>query len=89
MWVVIQAKFKTQLVGVTTYNFTMKEDNTTGSFCLCHLLHILSMIIKSGAIYTSVQLYTTIICTDGMAVYIWPYILLAVAFAIDCWLYVC
>ena len=44
--------------------FTLKEDNSTGNFYLCCLLHVLSMIIKSRAICTGA--YYIIMCTDGV-----------------------
>ena len=59
--------------------FALKEDNITANFCLCHLSCVLSMIIKFLAIFTSVHLYTIIICTGGMAVHMCPCILLAIA----------
>ena len=37
----------------TVMLLTPKEDNTTGSFYLCHLLYVHSVIIKSGATSTS------------------------------------
>ena len=55
---------------------TLKEDIITGSFCVCCLLCVLSIIIKSGMIYTSLHLCTIIICTNGMAVYMYPCTLL-------------
>ena len=55
----------------------LKEDNTTGTLYLCHLLCVIRMIIKSGALCTNVHLYTIIICTNGMTVYMYPFILLA------------
>ena len=57
----------------------LKEDKTTGSFCLCCLLCVLSVIIKSGAVFTNVHLYTIIICTGctgSMVVYMHPCMLL-------------
>ena len=54
----------------------MKEGKTTGSFCLHCLLHVLSMIIKSGVICTSVHSCTIIMCTDVMAVCMCPCMLL-------------
>ena len=65
---------------------TVVEDNTIGSFYLYHLLHLLSMIIKSGVLCTSRHLYTIIMCTDGTMVYMSPYILLGIAYAIDVFL---
>ena len=62
---------------------TLKEDSTTGGFYLYHLLHVLGMNIKSGAICKSVHLYTIFICTYCMAVYMCPCIKLALACAID------
>ena len=55
---------------------SVKVDNTTDSFCLCCLLCVLPIIIKSGLICTSVHLHTIIMCTDGMAVYTCPCLLL-------------
>ena len=52
-----------------TCNVTSKEGNTTGTFYLWHLLHILNMINKFGGLCTSVHLYTIILCADDMAVY--------------------
>ena len=51
---------------------TLKEDNTTGGFHLSCLLHVFSMIIRSGLICTDMHLYTVIIGTDDMAVYMCP-----------------
>ena len=59
--------------------FALKNDNTTGSFYPRHLLYVLSMIIKSGALCTSVHLYTITICTDGRAIYMCPCMLLTIA----------
>ena len=53
----------------------LKKDNTTGSFYLCCLLCVLSVIIKFGAICTSVYSYT-IMCTDVVMVYVCPCIIL-------------
>ena len=39
----------------------LKEDDTTGSFFLCHLWCVLSMISKSGALCTDIHLYSIII----------------------------
>ena len=61
------------LVDLWTYdgcNVTLKEDNTNCRFYLYWLLHVISNFIKSGAVCTSVHLYTIIICTDGKAVYV-------------------
>ena len=66
--------------------FTLMEDNTTGSFYLCHLLSVPSMISKSGVICTSVYLYT-VICTDGMAVYMSPCMLLIIPCSLYYFLY--
>ena len=66
----------------------LKENNTTGTFYLCHLLHVLCMIIKSDAICTCLHLWTLNICTDGVAVYLCPCILLASACVIDYQLFV-
>ena len=67
----------------------VKEYNTTGSFYLCHLLNVLSIIIISGTICTSAHLYTNIICTDGTAVYVCPCMLMVTACALHNWIYVC
>ena len=58
--------------------YELKEDNTTCSFHLCHLLFVPSVIIKSGTICASVCLYTIIIYTDCMAVYMCQGKLLAI-----------
>ena len=52
-----------------------------------HLLHVLSMIITSGAQSTSVYLNIIIIFSNGMAVYMCSCILLAIACLVDYWLY--
>ena len=54
----------------------LKEDNTTGCFCLCCLLCVLSMIIKSGVICTSVHLLAITVCTYSVLVYMCPCMLL-------------
>ena len=65
--------------------FTLKEDHTSGSFCLCCLLYVLSMIIQSGAVCKSFHLYTIIICTYDMVVYKCPYLLLITCvLAVEC-----
>ena len=66
---------------------TLKEDNTTDNFYLCCLPHGLRVIMKSDALCTSVCLYTILICTDGMVVYVCPCILLTTACAVDYWLH--
>ena len=38
---------------VSVMLLTLKEDNTTGSFYICCLLHVFSMILSSGEICTS------------------------------------
>ena len=68
---------------------TLKEDSTSGSFYLCNLLHVLSMIIQSGAICTSVCLCTIIICTYGTMVYMCSCILLFIACVLYYMIYVC
>ena len=45
------------------------------------------MIIESGVIYTSVNLYTIIIYTDGIAVYMCPCMLFVSTCVICCWLH--
>ena len=55
----------------------LKEDNTTGNFYLCGILHVLSVIIKYGVIFTSMHLYT-IMCTVGVAVYMYLCMLLVI-----------
>ena len=67
---------------------TFKEDNTTGSFYLCHLLCVLSVSIKVDEICRSVHLCTIIKCPDGMAVYMCPCTLLVIVCE-HYWLYVC
>ena len=67
-------------------NITLQEDKTVGSFYLCHLVHVLSVITKS--ICTRVCLHTIIICTDNMAVYMCPCMLLVIAGVLQYWLYV-
>ena len=57
----------------------IKDDNINGRFYLSHLLCVLS--IKSGPICKSVYLYTIITCTDGMAVYMYPCMLLVTCVA--------
>ena len=65
---------------------TLQVDNTIGQYYLCCILHVLNMIIKSGAICTSVHLYTIIIGTDGVVVYMWPCMLLVIACTLYYWL---
>ena len=36
---------------------TVREDNTTGSFYLCHCLHMINTVIKSGALYILMGVY--------------------------------
>ena len=67
----------------------LKEDNTPGSFHLYHLLCVFRLIIKYGALCRGVHLYTNVLCIDGMAVYMCPCILYAIACAEDYWLYLC
>ena len=47
---------------------------------LCHLLHVLSMIIESGATCSNVYAY---ICIDGAVAYMCFCILIATACVID------
>ena len=61
---------------------TLKADTTTGSFYICCLFQVLSVIIKFLAISTVVHLYT-IICTDGAVEYMCPCILLTIACVIN------
>ena len=56
----------------------MKDDNTTGSFQLCCLFCVLSVIIIPGYISTSMYLYITTICTEGVAVCMCPCLLMAI-----------
>ena len=51
------------------------------------LFNVLSMIIKPGALCTSVHLNTNIICVDGMAVYMCPCILMTIAYVVDYWIF--
>ena len=67
--------------------FTLKEDKTSGSFYLCHLLHLFSESIRSGAMYTNVHLYSYYI-TDSTMVYICPCMLLVSTYVICYWLHV-
>ena len=52
---------------------TLKEDDAIDSFYLCHVLCVLSMIIKSGVICTRVLLYTIIICAVHGSIYVSMY----------------
>ena len=54
----------------------MKDDNTTGSFWLCHLFYMLSMIMISEHISTRMDLYAMVKCT-------YKYVSM---FTIDCYL---
>ena len=49
---------------------------------------MLSMIIKTGVIYTSVHLYRIITYTDGMAAYMCPCILLVICAVTAVWEYI-
>ena len=68
--------------------FIYKEDNTSGSFCLSHLLHLLSMIFESGALCKGVYLYTAILCTDAVTVYMCPCMVLVIGHVLYYWLYI-
>ena len=57
-------------------NIILKDDNTIGNFEQCHLLYVLSMIIKSDFLYTKVHLYRSVLCTDVAAMCMYPYLLL-------------
>ena len=41
------------------------DDNTNGSFQLCHLVYMLNVTVMSDFIHIIVCLYTTATCTDG------------------------
>ena len=49
---------------------SLKEDYTIGSFNLCCLLCVFSVIIKSGVIFTNVHLYTIILYVQV----VWQYL---------------
>ena len=51
---------------------TFKDDNTTGSFWLCLLFCVLSLIIISDYLCTGMNLYTITICTDATIMNIVP-----------------
>ena len=58
--------------------FTLNKDNTSGNFYICYVLHVLSMIIRSGAVYKSECLYTIIMYTDSwqyMCVHVYYWVL--------------
>ena len=57
----------------------LKKDNTTGSLYLCNFLFVLSVIMISFYTCTSVHVYTIIVHTDYVAVYMCPCFLLAIA----------
>ena len=64
----------------------LKDDDTAGSLCLCHLFCVLWMTMISGYICTKVCLYTIAICTNGAVINMWLWLLL-VAICILChWL---
>ena len=65
----------------------IKEDNSTGSFNLCHLSCVFGVIIKSGTMCTSVHL-CALLCMDGTVVYMCPCILLVTVCILCYWIYV-
>ena len=67
----------------------LNGDNTTGSFYPFCLLHVLSMITESAALCKSMDLYTIIICTDGVLVCMCPWMPLVTTGIICYWLHVC
>ena len=57
-------------------SLVLKDDNTTGSFLLCHLFYMFSVIMISDIRCTGVHLYTIVICTDGIIIGMCPCLLL-------------
>ena len=69
-------------------SLVLKDNNFTGSCYLCYLLHCLVWwlnLVRYVLVYIYIQI---IMCTDGMALYMCPYMLL-VTCAVTAVLYIC